>query len=205
MKKLIFILPIACLILFGLAAAQDLNDIQGQIQNRTNLSGAQESSNRILEQQVEIPENFRFVPRFLFGLQLNQEISFQLFIILIGSWIILYVGFTQIIKIMPFFDGGKAWIASFCVMVLMGISGGLILAANFLIDLSTLFGVLKGWEIVGLAIALVFLVIVYFFIAKVSKMLRNKMHVEENEITGLNINTSGKIAKAQIDGITENE
>lgn len=160
-----------------------------------------EKSNNALNEEVNLPGNLQIIARILFGIDREENVNFQLFVILIAAWIIIFLLLESFVKLMPFFEGWKTWVVSFVIMLLIGSSGGLQYLAGFLIWFSSFFGLLKGLELLGLILSLLALFILYIFLGKLAKILSDKSKIEENEIIGVNINRANEISKIQAESI----
>lgn len=190
MKKLIFI-ALIFLLFYSVSAQTNVSDLlsNSSVQNRTN---------QILEKNVEIPNELQIVARILFGLENNEKIDLQTFIILIALWFFIYLLIVSIIQIMPFLQDGKSWIVGFLIMLLVGFSGGLTFAAFWIYSISGLFGLLQQLAIARLIVTVLILTVLFFIFSKFIASLKGKMQLEEAAQVGRNISFAsfmGKIFK----------
>jgi|SRR3989344_990246 len=196
MKREIILALVFGLLLINFVSGADIN-----VSNFTDSSGVKEKTNQVLEKQVIIPDNLQIITRVLFGLKPADKVDFQTFVILIALWVIIFIFLHSIIILIPFFNKGTSWIGGFIVMLLMGISGGLVLIAKFVLSLSNLFGVLKGWALLSFAISLIILIGLFFLISKGMKMLGLSERVEEMRVVGRNIGVASEVGKIESENL----
>ena len=142
-----------------------LSSVSAQINASEVLSNSsvQNKTNQILEKNVEIPNELQIVARILFGLDENDKVDLQIFIVLIALWFFIYLLIVSIIQIMPFLQGGKSWIVGFLIMLLVGFSGGLTFAAFWIYSISGFFGLLQQLAIARILVAIIILVFIFLF------------------------------------------
>lgn len=164
-----------------------------------NFSGVKGKSNEVLAKEIEIPENLQFASKILFGLKSEGQVNLQQFIIMIGVFIFLLLLIKSILELVPFFGGGwKSWAGSILVTALVSVAGGTLLAVDFILSLSTLFGVLDDWGVVNLAIALALLVGFFFLLSKILKIVKRKTNLEKAKSIGDDVaylSAAGQAAK----------
>jgi|WetSurMetagenome_2_1015567.scaffolds.fasta_scaffold192044_2 hypothetical protein len=160
-----------------------------------NVSGLTQTTNDALEKEVKIPENLQLFAKIIFGL--TDEVTFQVLIISIAVWLFLLIFLHSLLDIMPFFSGWKSWLGGVLVMILIGISGGLTLAIQVLMDFSHIFGALSKNSILSLIFSLIFIAIVSFIMMKLSHFIKSKWGIEENEIIGRNVRYAGDMGQIQ--------
>jgi hypothetical protein len=195
-KESVVLLIILFAICIPLVHSQNVTTLTpDQLKLAGNVSNIAGNANDALEKEVHIPETLQIFARILFGLNESEGVSFQLFIILIASWVILYLLLVSFLELVPLFEGALRWISGIVLMLLLGVSKGLKSAAEFLIWLSSFGGTLKNWEIFGLGILLIFLVVLYFALAKFSKFIKSKSDLAHRRRLGQDIGVMGEKAK----------
>jgi len=196
MMKKLFVVFVLALLFSGAVLAQELEG------NVNDLDGAsfdlRERSNEVLESEIQIPGGLQFLARVVFGLGGESDVSLQLFFVLVGLWIIVLL-FVKSFGglILGIGEGLKAWTFSIAVVsILFGLSGGLLFAAQFFLDLSKLFGLLEDWSIITLLIAVSLLFVIYYLATKLIKILKVKSEVAEAEEIGRDIGFARLFGKA---------
>lgn len=142
------------------------------------------NSNALLEKDVAIPSNLEIPARIVFGFTQNDNLNFSVFIVLIAIWTILLFFIHAWLEIVPLFGSGiKSWIGAVIINCLIAFSGGIKDSAMYFFSFtfSNQYGILK------LIIILFILVIIGYLLIKISKILKNKMGLEEAKQIGFRI------------------
>lgn len=172
-KEFAFLFVVLLFINLAMAANQsaNLSDLKGLV-NGSEFSDVKGKTNQILEKEVKIPDNLQIATRILFGLKPEEKVDFNIFILLIAAWLLLFMLLLKIVGVMPFFSGGKSWLATILIMLLAGISGGLKAGTWWLFGLMDFFKFLEGWGVFKLAITLIILIALVFLIMKVANKFK---------------------------------
>ncbi|MBI5803693.1 hypothetical protein HY450_00450, partial [Candidatus Pacearchaeota archaeon] len=157
------------------------------------VSEAKSKSNEILAKEIEIPENLQFVSKILFGIKTDRQVNLQELIILISLFVVLVLLIKVAAEI--FFSDWKSWVLAVIVALLASISGGVLLMTGFILDLSTLFGVLEELGVINLAIGLILLVVIFFALGKLLKSIKNKAREEKAGEIGRDISFAAEVGK----------
>ncbi|MBI2452312.1 hypothetical protein HYV50_04530 [Candidatus Pacearchaeota archaeon] len=186
------------IILFFLFLNLNLVNSAEEILNGTGNVDIKTGTNNILEKEIGIPENLEIFSRVLFGLKAGDKVDLQALVILIGLLVISLMLMKTIIEFMPFFENSlRGWLGAVIITLLIGVSGGFLLMADFLLDLGSLFGLLEEWGLARVVISLLLLVGFFYLITTFIKFIKNKATVAEMEATGRNIGVASAIGKIQ--------
>ena len=178
-KRLIFLGLIIGLFLISFVAAAEQTG-EAQATGTAQVTSFREASNKILSQDVTIPENLQTPARMVFGLNIGEQIDFQIFVILFALLVILLLVVHEILEIIPIFGSGvKSWIGAIIVTLLASVTGTLKQTALFFFDIGGYVQFLKDWGILRFLVVLIFLIILVYY--GFFRLLR-KIKREEEEI-----------------------
>jgi len=176
---LIFLGLIIGLFLISFVAAAEQTG-EAQATGTAQVTSFREASNKILSQDVTIPENLQTPARMVFGLNIGEQIDFQIFVILFALLVILLLVVHEILEIIPIFGSGvKSWIGAIIVTLLASVTGTLKQTALFFFDIGGYVQFLKDWGILRFLVVLIFLIILVYY--GFFRLLR-KIKREEEEI-----------------------
>src|SRR3989344_4638963 len=178
-KRLIFLGLIIGLFLISFVAAAEQTG-EAQATGTAQVTSFREASNKILSQDVTIPENLQTPARMVFGLNIGEQIDFQIFVILFALLIILLLVVHEILEIIPIFGSRvKSWIGAIIVTLLASVTGAVKQTALFFFDIGGYVQFLKDWGILRFLVVLIFLIILVYY--GFFRLLR-KIKREEEEI-----------------------
>ena len=161
--------------------------------------------NDVLDQSVEFPEEIKSITRVAFGLDEDHNVDLQVFIVLLGIWIVMLLIVKSILDIVPFFGvGWKSWIGGIVVTLLMATTGALRISAEFFFSIGTSIKVLGDWGIAVILFTLVILFIILYAVTKVTNILKYNMGLEEIKKFGYNLALEKARAKAIADSMNQN-
>ena len=176
---MIFLGLIIGLFLISFVAAAEQTG-EAQATGTAQVTSFREASNKILSQDVTIPENLQTPARMVFGLNIGEQIDFQIFVILFALLVILLLVVHEILEIIPIFGSGvKSWIGAIIVTLLASVTGTLKQTALFFFDIGGYVQFLKDWGILRFLVVLIFLIILVYY--GFFRLLR-KIKREEEEI-----------------------
>jgi magnesium-transporting ATPase (P-type) len=207
MKKKFVVLFVGVILLFiaGVCALNatspgvDPNALRG---TAANVSAGLGGTNQVLNQTVVIPENLQIITRVLFGLEKDDKVDLQKFIILIGVWIFVLLFLIRLFPFVPFFGtNARAFLGAIIVSLLIALSGGFLFITFFLVDLGNSFGILKNFKIASLAIAFIFLSALFFILALLLKKIKKKIGTDQARRTGQEIGFASVVGKNKQDSI----
>lgn len=180
-KNLILMVLIASLLLISCAA---FIYAQAAAANPPAASNFQESTNKILEADIVIPENLQIFSKFLFGLEGTIEV--QNLIILLALWVVILLLIQSIIGIIPLFgEGWKSWTAAVIITCLISITGAIQNSAQFFFfGLRNIFSSIGKYGFFFLALNLIILIFFAWGAKKLLVMLKNKARVEMKKQQG---------------------
>jgi len=194
-----FIVGILFLVLFAsfTVAAENEN------LNLGSTSNVRDKTNEALSKQIKIPENLQLAARIVFGLKASTPVDTQTFVILIGLWVIVLLLVKNILEVFPMVgEGVKSWAVGILVTLLIAFSGGVRLAAGWILSISRFFGLLEKWGLARFIISLLVLVGIFYLISKVIKTLKKRVGVEGMAQDGRDagfVSAAGKIMKESMD------
>ena len=178
-KRLIFLGLIIGLFLVSFVAAAEQTG-EAQAAGTAQVTSFREASNKILSQDVTIPENLQTPARMVFGLNIGEQIDFQIFVILFALLVILLLVVHEILEIIPIFGSRvKSWIGAIIVTLLASVTGAVKQTALFFFDIGGYVQFLKDWGILRFLVVLIFLIILVYY--GFFRLLR-KIKREEEEI-----------------------
>ncbi|MFQ5530982.1 MAG: hypothetical protein ACE5ES_00035 [Candidatus Nanoarchaeia archaeon] len=134
---------------------QDLKDTSKNLQDSTN---------KALSKEIEIPENLEIFTRILFGLTNDDKLDFQTVIILLGVWVFFVLLMKDILELTPFFQDWRPWAGSIVVTSLMSIAGGTKFLTLLFFNLGNTFEILEKWGPLKLGLSLISIVIFFFIL-----------------------------------------
>jgi uncharacterized membrane protein len=83
---------------------------------------------------------------------------------------------------MPIFQGSALSNATGIVITsLIGVSGGLLAFSDLMLSLGSMFGLLSEWQVFGLILTLIILMILLFAIDSLTVMIRRESRISEAE------------------------
>ena len=202
MKKELLIFGAVFILLSSLVVAVNYsNDVAGELtsnlgENITDIGNINEKTDKILTQEIEIPDDFKFLTRVLFGLKSDEKVDLQTFVILIGLWIILLILIVSILAITPFFGSVlMRWVAGFTITVLIAITGAIRDIAVFFFGLGNLFGALEKWNLLRFVFVIIILIILFFVFLKALKWFKGMRNVEQATNVGEDIGFMARVAR----------
>jgi len=143
----------------------------GDLTSGVDTSQAKSKTNEILAKEIQIPEKYQKIARLVFGLKEGAPIDLQTFIILVVVWLGCLITMKFFADILPS-SNLKKWAGAVIVTLLMAISGGLLLATQFFLDLSQLFGLIKEWGVFSTAMAIIMAAIIVYVSSFVVRYLK---------------------------------
>lgn len=192
MKK--FGVFIICLFLLSFVSAA--ND-SGQVGMDLQQAGQQIAKNgaSVFSSQVQIPAGLQGFAKLFFGF--DNTTTFDVFIIIIMVWIVLFIFMIYLMSFIPLFNKSKAirWISSLIITLLIGISGGIKEGAYFFLNLGGILNFLDSWPIIKFLIAVVILFIIFLAFTKIMRFVRMKMELDTAENTGRDLAVGSVFAK----------
>ncbi len=114
-----------------------------------------------LSKEIEIPENLRFISKILFGIESNEEIKLDAFLVYAALWVFLLLVIRNLLEFSAFFEGWKSWLGSITVTSIISITGALNPAANFFFGFGDIFGILNKWSPLKTAFALILIAVIF--------------------------------------------
>ncbi len=148
--------------------------------------------------EVGLPETVAQPIRFLFQIPATEDVTITYFIILIAVSIFILIAMFSLIKFVPFFSGWRAWAGAIVITLITAISGGahwaalLFLSIRFLPD---------KWGSIFLVFVAFVLIILGLGLAKLLKIVRDKVGVETSRKMGLTLSVQPLMQKLRDEGI----
>jgi len=161
------------------APAPSVSDVQEAEQQ------VQTAQNKVLEQEIIIPENLQLVARVAFGLKEGESINFNLFIVIIVLLVCFALLMQSIIQFIPFFkQKWVIWAVAVVVTFITSSTGAFIAITNFFFGFGRNIQFLQKWGLLNLALIIIVLGIFVIGLKKLLKMLKKKVEVESAENIG---------------------
>jgi len=168
-------------------------------ENTQGIEGAGDQVNKVLEGNVEIPSGFEFIAS-LFGI--SKAIELRFLIVLLCLWIVFFLIVHQVLKFTPFFgEGWQSWVGGVVITMIVAISGGFRESAYFFFRFGETLGVMRGSSLFQLLLSVVFILILFFALSKLSKMMSRAKKKAEMENTGETIARGVKSAEVLSKGV----
>jgi uncharacterized membrane protein len=174
MKKSAIIITFLALLILPMIVYAEENVTQGK--------GFKETTNAALEKQVTVPDSLQVLARILFGIKSDNPINFQKLVILFAGFLVIFFIIRDILRVMPIFQGSALSNATGIVITsIVGVSGGLLAFSDLMLSLGSMFGLLSEWEVFGLILTLIILLILLFAIDSLTVMIRRESKISEAE------------------------
>lgn len=155
------------------------------------------NTDNVLNKEIIIPDNLAFFMKVVFGLSTTDKVDLQTFVVLIVLWIVLFLIIHSILEIVPFFGSGlKSWFGALVITVLIAITGAIRQIALFFFGAGNIFGFLAGSGILRFISVLIILVVAFYVLFKLIKVLKHKLDLEEMVSAGYDIALERARAKA---------
>ncbi|MDO8459621.1 MAG: hypothetical protein Q7S74_00790 [Nanoarchaeota archaeon] len=188
----------------GNGSITGLKDISGNLS--TVSSGFADSTNKVLEQNVVIPEGLQIAAKIIFGLREVDKIELQTFVILIALWIAVFAFIMSVVRIIPTFDKPiKALVVSAIVTTLIALTGAIRFMAVLLFSFGSFFGLFEKYVLLRLFLMIILLVAFLFVVLKLTKKLKKQEGVLSAEKVGQNIGFAGEIGKIERETFSDND
>jgi hypothetical protein len=153
--------------------------------NRTSpLNQFGKNANNFLASNVSLPAWIKPSAIILFKFDKNEKLDLQKVIVLCSLVITFTILIFSIFRIVPLFGKGiRSFIASFIIVLLMGISGGFRSIYMLFFNLAALVKFLEKWKILAVTLELLVLVVFFFGASKAMELIKkNKELMEAEEI-----------------------
>lgn len=148
------------------------------------LSDVGANTNSFLDGDLGIPSYLEIPAKILFGIGSGEALSFNVFIVLIALWIVLFLILKNVMEIVPFFSGSKSILGAFIVVCLIAVSGGIKESAMFFFGLGNTFSVMKEFGILTLILIVILIAVLGWGILRLVGVAKGKYKIVESETTG---------------------
>ncbi len=204
MKKRLIFLAIVFFILSSIlvSAENQTNTSQNATQLTSNPSQnstqviitIQDKTNALLSQEPVIPEELKGLLRVLFGLEKDEAIPFQNFIIFTALWIMLFLLLQNALEFLPFFGKGpKSWIGALVISCLASTTGAINIVAHAFFFIEKDIKFLTAWSIITIILNLVIFAAFFFGIRELLKNLKKEAELMQLKRAGLNTGISSAL------------
>ncbi len=141
-----------------------------------------DSSNKVLESNVAIPESLQIIARLVLGITPDTPVSVDELIILICLWVILVLIIKTILEFMPFFgEGWKAWVGAVIITMLSSMTGWMRSLSQMWFIFGSFF---KGQDLLDIILNVILLIVFTFGAITLINMMKKKGGKEESEALG---------------------
>ncbi len=170
------------ILLINIVLAVDAGDeIDKTKQDLENVTNQVKEISSALEEQREIPESLQAPARYIFGI--DGEISFSVFIIYSALFFMIFVilySFSGVITQKKYLQ----FLISLVVTILIAISRGVKIGAEWLIDVFSIFETLNKYSYLKLSVILAIIIVIGYFVVSLYKLLKNQAYQEYLESAG---------------------
>ena len=196
----IFLVLILSLSMSVFAADSPVPDVA---QGLDSVSGFQGQTNAVLQETVEIPQNFVFVAM-LFGVKGGGKIDLSYLIVLLCLWVWAFLFIRQALTFVPFFsEGWISWVGGAVITMLIAISGGLLEVARFFFNLGGFFGVVRNQSLFQLLLSVVVLAVFFGVMSKIMKKVTRELRKAKAEALGRTLKEGAESAKVFSRGVKD--
>lgn len=155
-----------------------------------------------LEAEIKLNEEAQIVARILFGIK--GEISVSAFILLLAIWAWVFFLLSEILPLVPFFQGeAKRWLGALVVNLIIAITGTYVSIANLFLDLGAYFSFLEEWATGLLFFAVIVIMVFFALFQKLFKKFKEKIALEQKKEQGAESGNIIAYAKAQAEAAAE--
>lgn len=202
MKKRVLLFAVLLLILaIPFVHAQDASKDASPDANKAITDAKAESKNAASEaakfteeffgKEIQIPDFFLF--NLLFGLE--GAVNFKMLVIILVSWIMLFLLFTSIINT---FTSKKllGYLIAFVLVSAIAYMKFLVAFGNFmLIFVGGLFKVVSKESVIPFVLVIFAIIVAYFILFKILKLIKTKSGLTEAEMQGMQVGEGGRFLK----------
>jgi len=188
-------------------AEDSTTETKSPVQGKNIVSSVNNGAEKVIEKEVNIPNNLDWLARIIFGIKNNQIITIEGFVVLISIWLIFVLIIKDLLKISPFLNGStESFFGSIIITTIIAVTG----VINSLSIMAFNFGSSIGWieKLGALRIVILPLIstgviwVVEFFLGS----FRHKLKLEEAKQEGASIARLTALAKRRekVDGELRN-
>jgi len=155
----------------------DLKNALSEVNGSLDASGFRSKTNEVLAKEIQVPENWKIPARIVFGLKADDPVDLQTFIVLVAIWFSCLIFMKYVVELMPIIGEGsglRQWFSAIVVTLLIAVSGGLLLAADFFADLGRLFGIIREWGILTTVLAVIIAFFIVYIFSLITAWLKSK-------------------------------
>ncbi len=155
---------------------------------------------KVLETEIEIPENLQVVVRILFGVK--GSINLQEFVVLIAVWVMLLLIIVSFLQLTPLLSGWKSWAGAITITSIISVIGVVRNISIFFFNLGNAFSFLQKWSILKIVFVIVLAIVLIWLASFVSKIIKKKLMLEEAEMKGAKAGAGAKIMEETFEQVT---
>ncbi len=178
---------IGVMIVFFLLVSSALAQNESTNETINKLSEKVDGLDKYIEKQVplisSLPPRLQTVLKYTLGL--TGESSISLAIIMITLWVILAIGLVNILSIFSIFSKGTSTAIGILLSIIFAATGVLKNISISLMNLAANLRFLEDWSAGVLGFVIVILVLIFFFVSKLSNEIRRHNIIEEAEESGI--------------------
>lgn len=196
MKKSVLVLTVFIILSFLVYAETSPVDVAKDSVTNISQDIANKSSD-ILQQQIIIPEQLQIPAKMIFGLDINEELDLQHFIVLFGLWFMIYLVLVNSWMLIPYFEKRKqfAWILGFILTCALAFLGVINYIAGWMFGFSQMLLYMEGWGTIRLVVIAVVIIIAFVIFTYSLRALREMIKAGRYAAEGAWV--GAKIAKAK--------
>lgn len=201
MKKSVSLVLVAVILLSFLVYAET-SPVDTARESVANISqDVKNKSNNILQQEIKIPEELQIPAKVIFGLDMNEELDLQHFIVLFGVWFVIYLVLVNSWMLIPYFDKRKqfAWVLGFIVTCVLAFLGVINYIVGWMFSFSKMLLYMEGWGTIRLVVIAVVIIIVFviftYSLRALREMIKTGRYAAEGAWVGAKIAKANREAK----------
>lgn len=136
-------------------------------------------TNSFFEKGFSIPDYLEVPAKILFGINSNETIALNVFIVMIALWVGLLLILHNLMEIIPLFGtGAMSWAGAIIVNLLIAVSGGIKRSAEFFFGIGNTIGFMKEYGALTLILAVILIFAIWFAISKFINIMKGKEDIE---------------------------
>ncbi len=143
-----------------------------------------DSTDKAFRQEVEFPQTLGRAFEIVFRVK-TEEITYQLFIIMIVVFVMLFLIFRNFLNSLLLIKGGLLLILSLIAILIVSFSGGVTKISLFIVNIGGFFEMLEGWSPFAILVSIIIAVFLVWGFNKLSRFLEKKYMSNISMVKGL--------------------
>ncbi|MFZ5955744.1 MAG: hypothetical protein ACOYT4_04935 [Nanoarchaeota archaeon] len=166
--------------------------VSAQVMDKSEESGnAKQEVNNILNEEIVIMQPFASL------LSINEKVTLQYLIVLIGAWLMVFIVILDVMKLIPIFKSKAIeFSASLIVTFLISFTGTLNILINFFLSIAGFFELSKKYQIIKVIVAFLIAGALTWLGKSMVGILNRRRMLGKAEQIGENLAQGQKVAQA---------